>query len=113
MNGADEAPARWLAVHDELLRGITHALSNRIATVSASSYLFEQGDVQIEHVSDALRVEAERLEKLLQQLRLLPGRPDAMPEPLTANDACAAAAALHAHHLELGDCACDITVDAD
>ena len=113
MMDAGGAPARWLAVHDDLLRGITHALSNRIATVSASSYMFDNGDVKIDHVSEILRAESERMEKLLQQLRLLPERPDALPEPLTANDACAAAVGLHAHHPELGDCPCDITVSGD
>ncbi|MEP6781954.1 MAG: hypothetical protein ABJC26_18790 [Gemmatimonadaceae bacterium] len=113
MSMADEAPARWLVVHDELLRGITHALSNRIATISASNYMFQNGDVQVDHVTETLRVESERMEKLLQQLRLLPERPGAAAEPLTANDACTASVQLHAHHSELGDVPCDVTVDAD
>ncbi|MEP6764503.1 MAG: hypothetical protein ABJB66_09345 [Gemmatimonadaceae bacterium] len=113
MNNAGEAPARWLVVHDELLRGITHALSNRIATISASNYMFQNGDVQIDHITETLRVESERMEKLLQQLRLLPERPMAEAEPLTANDACAGAVQLHSYHSELGDYPCDVSVDAD
>lgn len=109
----DIASARWLTVHDELLRGITHALSNRIATIAAASYMFEHGDVPVEHVTASLKVESERMEKLLQELRLLPERPDAEAEPLTANDACSAAVRLHAHHADWGEFECDVTVDAD
>lgn len=113
MSSNETAAARWLAIHDELLRGISHALSNRIATVGAASYMFEHGDVAVEQAVASLRAESERMDQLLQQLRLLPQRPGAAAEPITADDACNGAVKLHAHHGELRDFACDITVDPD
>ena len=113
MNSNESAPARWLTIHDELLRGISHALSNRIATVGAASYMIEHGDVGVEQSVASLRAESERMDQLLQQLRLLPERPGAAAEPITADDACNSAVRLHAHHGELRDIVCDVTVDPD
>ena len=110
---AERAAARWLTVHDELLRGITHALSNRIATIGASAYMLEHGDVPLEQSTQALRAETDRMELLLQQLRQLPARPNAEPEPMTVNDICASAVSVHRNHGELRDIECDIDVDAD
>jgi signal transduction histidine kinase len=108
----DSASARWLTVHDEILRGMAHALSNRIATVGAAAYMLENGDVPVEQVLHSLRDESGRMEQLLQLLRVLPQRPGAEAEPATANEACAAAVSLHAHHPDLRDCPCDIEIDA-
>lgn len=113
VSGDETAAARWLTLHDELLRGISHALSNRIATVGAASYMFEHGDVAVDQAVASLRAESDRMEQLLQQLRLLPRRPDATAEPITADDACHNAVKLHAHHGELRDFVCDVTVDPD
>lgn len=113
MSSNAEASARWLTVHDEILRGITHALSNRIATVGAASYMYEQGDVPVAQVMDSLRIETERLEQLLQLMRLLPQRSDAEAEPVSANDAVTAAVNLHAHHTDLRDFVCDVRIDPD
>ncbi|MEP6836174.1 MAG: hypothetical protein ABJB74_22485 [Gemmatimonas sp.] len=113
MSGAEPAAARWLAIHDELLRGITHALSNRIATIGAAGYMLEHGDVAVEQTIHSLREETDRMDALLQQLRQLPERPGADPEPMTVNDACAAAIKVHAHHGELRDFECDVAVDTD
>ena len=63
------ARARWLEVQDELLRGVTHALSNRIATVSAAAYMLEYGDVTQAEAAESLRTETERMDALLQLLR--------------------------------------------
>lgn len=107
------AMARWLVIHDELLRGITHALSNRIATLSAAAYLLEHGDVPIEQTIQSLRTETERMDTVLQELRQLPERPGAEAEPMTVNDACATAVKVHAHHGEWRDFECDLEIDAD
>ena len=101
MNTTEAAVARWLVIHDELLRGITHALSNRIATIAAAAYLLEQSDVPIEQTIQSLRTENERMDTVLQQLRQLPERPGADAEPMTVDDACATAVKVHAHHGEL------------
>lgn len=113
MNGGNEAAARWLAIHDELLRGITHALSNRIATIGATSYMLEHGDVAVPQTIEALRVESERMDTLLQQLRQLPARPGAEPEPMTVGDLCSNAIRIHAHHGEWRDCEVDVIEDPD
>ncbi|MEO7998859.1 MAG: hypothetical protein ABI852_15520 [Gemmatimonadaceae bacterium] len=113
VNGANGAAARWLAIHDELLRGITHALSNRIATIGATSYMLEHGDVRVEQTIEALRDESERMDTLLQQLRQLPERPGAEGEPMTVGDAIANAIRVHAHHGDWRDFECDIVEDPD
>ncbi|MEO7362830.1 MAG: hypothetical protein ABI120_21035 [Gemmatimonadaceae bacterium] len=113
VNGANEAAARWLAIHDELLRGITHALSNRIATIGATSYMLEHGDVAVAQTIEALRVESERMDTLLQQLRQLPARPGADAEPMTVGDLCAGAIRLHAHHGDWRDVECEVVEDPD
>lgn len=105
------AAARWLTVHDEVLRGMAHALSNRIATVSATSYMYETGDVGVTQVMDAVKRESARLEQLLGLLRLLPERTGADAEPATAGEACASAVSLHAQHPEFRDIPCDVVVD--
>ncbi|MEO7361043.1 MAG: hypothetical protein ABI120_11985 [Gemmatimonadaceae bacterium] len=113
LSTTEAAVARWLVIHDELLRGITHALSNRIATIAASAYLLEQGDVPVEQTIESLRTETDRMDTVLQHLRQLPERPGAEAEPMTVDDACATAVKVHAHHGELRDFECDLEVDAD
>lgn len=109
-----ELPAvRWLALYDELLRGITHALSNRIATIGAAVYMLEHGDVPLAQSLESLREESNRMEVLLQQLRQLPQRPGAQAEPITVNDACAPAVLVHAHHGEWRDVMCTVEVADD
>jgi signal transduction histidine kinase len=113
VNGANDAAARWLAIHDELLRGITHALSNRIATIGATSYMLEHGDVAVAQTVEALRDESERMDTLLQQLRQLPARPGAEAEPMTVGDICANAIRVHTHHGDWRDFECDVVEDPD
>lgn len=112
-NGDSKAAERWLVIHDELLRGITHALSNRIATIGATTYMLEHGDVDVAQSVEALRAESERMDTLLQQLRQLPARPGADGEPMTVGDLCANAIRLHAHHGEWRDFECEIVEDPD
>ena len=113
MNTNETAMGRWLVIHDELLRGITHALSNRIATIGAAAYMLEHGDVPVEETIVSLRAETDRMDMLLQQLRQLPERPGADAEPMTINDACSTAVRVHAHHGELRDFECDFEIDPD
>jgi signal transduction histidine kinase len=105
-----EGRARWLEVHDELLRGVTHALSNRVATMSAAAYMLEYDDVTGAQAAASLRVETERMDVMLQLLRLLPSRDDREFEPVSPGDVIAQAVALHAHHCDLRDVGVDVTV---
>lgn len=105
--------ARWLCVHDELLRGLTHALSNRVGAISALAYLVEMQPATIVAPTVALREESERLEVLLLLMRLLPRRADAVAEPVVPTDTVAHAMALQAYHPDAGDIRCVLVVDGD
>lgn len=102
----DAGAARWLTVHDDLLRGLAHAFSNRVATVAAIAALFDASRVPDERVLTGLRTDADRLDALLQQLRQLPRRHDADLEPLMPGDSVRAALALFEHHPEYRDIEC-------
>jgi signal transduction histidine kinase len=107
--------ARWLTIHDELLRGLAHTLSNRVATIDAATYMLTLDGADVASQIATLRAETGRLEALLHALRALPRRADADAdaEPVLPNDAVQGALALHAHHGELRDVPCDVNIDAD
>jgi hypothetical protein len=100
----------WQRVLDELLRGVAHALSNRVATVSAAAYMATGGEPLDATTAQALGAEAQRLEALLADLRALPARGDAPPEPLLLADAAREAIALHRHYLALRNVPVALTV---
>jgi len=104
--------ARWLTIHDDLLRGMTHALSNRVATIMAVASLVELSGADGPS-AESLRVEAERLETLLLTLRQLPRRLRAGSEPILPSDAVHSAIELHAHHPEGRDVVCHLLPDGD
>jgi hypothetical protein len=95
------AAAVWREVLDELLRGVAHALSNRVATVSAAAYLASGGEPLDPDMAAALSAESERLERLLGDVRLLPAPMNAGVEPVMLTDAITQAVDLHRHHLGL------------
>jgi hypothetical protein len=105
--------ARWLTVHDDLLRGLTHALSNRVGTIAAASYLLESMPDTLPTAAETLRAESERLDGQLQLLRLLPRRPQPVNEPVVPTDMTAQACALLGYHPELGDIPVTIELDGD
>jgi signal transduction histidine kinase len=109
----DAGAARWLSVHDDLLRGLAHAFSNRVATVAAIAALFDSSRVPDERVLTGLRTDADRLDGLLEQLRQLPRRDAADLEPLMPGDSVRAALALFAHHPEYRDVGCTVVVADD
>lgn len=110
---SDAGAARWLSVHDDLLRGLAHAFSNRVATVAAIAALFDSSRIPDERVLTGLRTDADRLEGLLGQLRQLPRRHDAYLEPLMPGDSVRAALALFEHHPEYRDVHCTVVVADD
>ena len=109
----DAGAARWLSVHDDLLRGLAHAFSNRVATVSAIAALFDASRLPDERVLSGLRTDADRLDGLLEQLRQLPRRADADLEPLMPGDSVRAALALFEHHPEYRDVRCTVVAADD
>lgn len=60
------------ALRDAILRGIAHALSNRVAALGGVSMLADPGQIWTERLSKALQDEARRLEEILRLMRLLP-----------------------------------------
>jgi len=90
--------AHWLTIHDDLLRGLTHAISNRLATVTASASVLEAGLVPDHRVIEGLQRDADRLEGLLQALRQLPQGLAGELEPLLLADALAGARRLVEEH---------------
>ena len=104
--------ARWLTIHDELLRGLAHALSNRVATIDAASYMLGLEGADVAGHTATLRGETERLEALLHALRALVGH-EGGPEPVMPGDAVQGALALHAHHGDLRDIPCDVEIAPD
>ena len=108
-----EGRARWLALQDELLRGLTHALSNRLATLSAAAYMLEYGDITAAEAATSLRTETERLDAILRLLRQLPARDEGVLEPVAPGDIVEAAVALHAHHGDLRDVPVTVAVADD
>lgn len=109
----DAGAARWLSVHDDLLRGLAHAFSNRVATVAAIASLFDASRLPDERVLSGLRTDADRLDGLLEQLRQLPRRGDADLEPLMPGDSVRAALALFEHHPDYRDVRCTVVAGDD
>ena len=90
--GTDE----WLALCDELLVGLVHAVNNRVAALSACSELAALGDSQMLN-DGVLALEVERLRRASSLLELLPAR-DRPAEAVEVGPALQDAMQLHAHH---------------
>lgn len=113
VSGEHQGAARWLSIHDDLLRGLTHALSNRVGTISAIAYMLELKPAALDTTVATLRAESEQLEELLHLMRVLPRRADAVFEPVIPTDATTQALKLHAHHPEFRDMLVRVHVEGD
>jgi hypothetical protein len=100
--------ARWLTIHDDLLRGLAHAFSNRVATVVAIAAHLDPTRVPDERLLAGLRSDVDRLDELLKCLRQLPRRGEGDPEPMLPVDGVTAALALLAHHPAYGAMRCTV-----
>jgi hypothetical protein len=94
---------RWLTMHDDLLRGLAHAISNRLATISAASAVLDAATLPDARFVRGLQEDAGRLEGLLELLRLLPRHADAALEPMLLGDALDRARLLVEHHPAMRD----------
>jgi signal transduction histidine kinase len=90
----------WASVSETLIRGIAHALSNRIATIGTIAELLRVGADDPLAMSEMLAIETERLEDLLEQMRALSARSAGRMEAMRLSDAVAGAMALHSYHPE-------------
>ncbi|AHG87759.1 hypothetical protein J421_0222 [Gemmatirosa kalamazoonensis] len=104
---------RWLTEQDALLRGLAHALSNRVGTLVAATGLLEPGAVAPASIVGVLRDETERLEGVLVLVRLLAGSASDVDvaEPLHLPDLVTPIVELHAHHPQLRDVPVTVTPD--
>ena len=103
--GLSRALERFRAIQDEIVRGIAHAMSNRVASLSAGLYVLGENGTASAASVGALQSELDRMEQLLVQLRMLPA--EHVPvEPLLASESALTAVALHAHHGELRNVSC-------
>ncbi len=95
------AALAWAGARDRALRGLVHALSNRVGTVAAAGAMLDGAPA--ESAATASRVlagEAERLEALLALFRLATADPfgaDAAPEPVHVPELLGEVAALLGH----------------
>ncbi|MEN9508261.1 MAG: hypothetical protein RLZZ621_824 [Gemmatimonadota bacterium] len=105
--------ASWLTIQDDLLRALAHSVSNRVGTILAFTGTLELGAPASAQTVTILREEAERLEQLLQQLRLLPRPEDSAIEPMLLPDALTQAWALVAELSALRDATLTVEGAAD
>lgn len=101
------------ALRDAILRGMAHALSNRVAALGGINGLADPGEIWTERLSKALHDEARRLEDILRLLRLLPddgrGEPGAIElQPLVPD-----VIALHAYNSALLQVECAAVYDRE
>lgn len=90
----------WACVSEALVRGMAHALSNRIATIGTIAELLRVSADDPRAMSEMLGIETERLEDLLEQMRALSARSGGRMEAMRLSDAVAAAMDLHSYHPE-------------
>src|SRR5262245_59254821 len=93
---AIEGAEAWLALVDEVLQGIHHALNNRIGSLSAMVELFQLGDLPAGAPGfDSLSGDLTRLSDANRVIRLLPRDGSAGEEPLILDDVLADVFAIH------------------
>lgn len=98
-------------IRDGILRGVAHALSNRVAALSGVAGLVDFGNLPLNRLSLALGSEVSQLGQLVEMVRLLPS--DARPrgEAIELRTLLPAVVALHALHADLRDVACTVQDD--
>lgn len=97
LDGLAVSPTPWAAVLDSLLLGITHDISNRVATLAGVSDILS-GDPTIPPILRALADEVPRLEEGIRLLRLLAVPEDECEEALEATRVAADAILLAQLH---------------
>jgi hypothetical protein len=108
VTGADEPPAlaAWVELSDALMRGLVHALNNRVTALSAFAELAALGD-DVLTAQRVLPSELARLQQVNVMFRLLLTEempPEAMELAPVLDDALA----LHAHHSRLRAVPCEV-----
>jgi hypothetical protein len=92
LDGVEE----WLELVDQALRGLHHALNNRIGSLSALVELYQLGDLPPDGSGfENLAADLKRLEDCNRMVRLLPSDTMAGDEPLILDDVLADVFAIH------------------
>ena len=95
-------------IRDGILRGVAHALSNRVAALSGVAGLVDFGNLPPNRLSQALGSEVSQLGQLVEMLRLLPSDVRPRGEAIELRTLLPAVVALHA---DLRDVACTVQDD--
>jgi signal transduction histidine kinase len=104
--------ALWLAEQSALLRGVAHALSNRVGTLVAATGLLTPGGAAPPAIVGVLHEEGDRLETLLALVRLLAGTGSAeAAELIHLPDLVTPVVDLHTLHPALRDVPVTVTPD--
>jgi hypothetical protein len=103
VSGSSIPPADWLPVQESLLRGLNHALSNRLSSLHAITMLTEGAEKLDPRMHEALAGDVGKLGELLDLYRSLPSDPASRRDPSQFEAALQRAAALLVHHPECRD----------
>jgi hypothetical protein len=98
-------------IRDGILRGVAHALSNRVAALSGVAGLVDFGNLPADRLSRALSSEVSQLGQLVEMLRLLPSDIRPRGEAIELKSLLPSIVALHALHADLRDVPCTIQHD--
>lgn len=111
---SEHAGAGWEETRDAVLRGLNHAMSNRVASLSGlTRILVPAGGGDPGPVVAALQAEVDRLEQLFHLYTLLPVGTGGYLEPLELPALLRAVAALHELRSDLADARCEVTAHPD
>jgi hypothetical protein len=107
MTAAMAGATEWLALSDDLLAGLVHALNNRVTALSVCVELATLGDDQMLR-DGMMTVEARRLQRASALLGLLPAR--GQPEALEVAPVLEDALAIHEQHPRMRGIDCRVSV---
>lgn len=101
--------SEWLALSDDLLSGLVHALNNRVTALSVCAELAALGDLEM--VEDGvLQSEVARLQRVSALIGSLPAR--GVAEALDIGPVLDDALAIHSHHPRMRRVECTVQVSA-
>lgn len=101
------------ALRDAILRGMAHALSNRVAALGGINGLADPGQIWTERLSKALHDEARRLEDILRLMRLMPNDGRGVPGAVELQPLIPDVVALHAYQSALLQVECAAVYDRE
>jgi hypothetical protein len=106
---AEESGGEWDVLFEDLLRGLVHAMNNRLTAMSAFAELAAMDDEDLE--LDLLQKEISRMHTASSLVGLLVSR--AGPEALEVRPVLDLALEVHAHHPRMRTIACEIEEPSD